>query len=145
MMPKALHARLRSAIQRAGQENARVVMNDNAGSRWPLPFFTLEVHPVSGVEQQTFLVCFIDVEKNSQKTANSERLALLRAAELEDKFDAPRIQFEQLVHNLERSAEMEKGINDELRATSEDHISLQEKLQSLSEVFWRSTAIFGMT
>jgi predicted nucleic acid-binding Zn-ribbon protein len=69
----------------------------------------------------------------------------LRAAELEDKFDALRIQFEQLVHNLERSAEMEKGINDELRATSEDHISLQEKLQSLSEVFWRSTAIFGMT
>jgi two-component system CheB/CheR fusion protein len=142
MAPQRTRTKLRSAIQRASQENARAVITggriDHDGG---VLSFSIDVQPVSSERDTLFLVCFIDEPmregRAGQPTAASDTP---RVVELELELDATRMELQGAIRNLEFSSEEQKGINqealsvnEEFQAANEELLTSKEELQSLNE------------
>ena len=142
MAREGVRTKLRSAIQRASQENARIVVSGgrtrhdgNAGS------FSIAVQPVPGEGEELLLVCFIDEPKQEPSRPRPGTPGdATRAAELEQELEATRTELRDAIRDLETSNEEQKAVNEEalsvneeFQSTNEELLTSKEELQSLNE------------
>ena len=142
MAREGVRAQLRSAVQRASRDNARVVMpggrmNDDAGAS----SFHIVVEPAPGEREDLLLVCF--VEEPLPKLAGSADVTpadVPRVVELERELEATKIELQNAVRSLETSSEEQMAINEETlsvneeyQSTNEELLASKEELQSLNE------------
>jgi two-component system, chemotaxis family, CheB/CheR fusion protein len=135
-----IRIRLRSAIQRATQENLRIVVEGGRANQGASAF-NIAVHPVLGEGEHLLLVCFIDAPVHEQKKGRrATPLDATRVAELEQELEATRIELLGAIRNLELSSEQQKAINEEAlsvneeyQSTNEELLTSKEELQSLNE------------
>jgi two-component system, chemotaxis family, CheB/CheR fusion protein len=142
MAREGTRTKLRSAIQRAGQENARVVV---AGGRTShngdALSFSIAVEPVRSEGEELLLICFVDEPKREPKRAHpATPRDVSRVAELEQELEATRTELQGAIRNLEISSEEQKAINEEalsvneeFQSTNEELLTSKEELQSLNE------------
>jgi two-component system CheB/CheR fusion protein len=142
MARKSIRTRLRSAIQRAGQDNVRIVLAGVHGQRdGDAGSFSIAVQPVLSKGEELLLICFIDepehVQTQSRSVAPHEAS---RVVELEQELEATRIELTGAIRNLEVSSEEQKAINEEAlsvneeyQSTNEELLTSKEELQSLNE------------
>ena len=142
MVRQDMRTKLRSAIQRASQENERVVVTGGRVTKGgdALPF-NIAVQSVSSEGETLQLICFIDEPKNEtkQSLSASPRQAS-EVAELERDLEAARAELEGAIRNLEISGEEQRAINEEAlsvneenQSTNEELLASKEELQSLNE------------
>ena len=134
--------KLRSALQQAGQQNARIVVaggqithNGEAAS------FSIEVRPAQCDGEELLLVCFVDEPQREQRSggpAGADDLA--RVAELKQELEATRTELHGAIRDLETSGEEQKAINEEAlsvneeyQSTNEELVTSKEELQALNE------------
>jgi two-component system CheB/CheR fusion protein len=137
-----IRAKLRSAIQQAGQGNSSIVVaggeiiRDGAAQS-----FNIAVQPVSFDGNDLCLVCFIDAPKR-QKAGDSPATSedVSRAGELQQELETTRTELQAAIRNLEISSEEQKAINEdalsdneEFQSTNEELRTSKEELQSLNE------------
>jgi two-component system, chemotaxis family, CheB/CheR fusion protein len=134
--------KLRSAIQRALRENARIVV---AGGRAKLDgnpgSFSIAVQPVLSDGEELLLICFIDEQRHEQERGLPTKLRdVPGVAELEQELEATRTELQAAIRNLEISGEEQKAINEEalsineeFQSTNEELLTSKEELQSLNE------------
>jgi two-component system CheB/CheR fusion protein len=142
MAREGVRTKLRSAIQRASQDNARVVIpggrvrqGGNAVS------FNIDVRPVSSDGEELWLVCFVDApEPERTRTRGITPRDVPRVAELEQELEATRMELQGAIRNLEVSNEEQKAVNEEalsvqeeFQSTNEELLTSKEELQSLNE------------
>src|SRR6185437_13186165 len=122
MARQGLRTKLRSAIQRAGQENARIVipggrMSDDGDAA----SFSIAIEPVQNDGEKLLLICFIDrpePERERSRAAAPGNVA--RVAELEQELDAMRTELQGAIRDLDLSNEEQKAINEEALSVNEE-------------------------
>ncbi len=142
MAREGLRTKLRSAIQRATQENARVVVGggrvkQNGGT----VSFSIDVQPVPSESEELLLVCFVEAPKDGQNTtAAIPPRDAPRVTELERELEATRAELQGAIRDLEISVEEHRAandealsINEEYQSTNEELLTSKEELQSLNE------------
>ena len=143
MARQGMRTKLRSAIQRASQENARIVVaggrtnhDGNPGS------FSIAVQPVLSEGEELLLICFVDEPKQEQQTRSPDRSAeTFRGSPSSSRNSKPPEPSSQgAIRNLEISSEEQKAINEEAlsvneeyQSTNEELLTSKEELQSLNE------------
>ncbi len=142
MAREGVRNKLRSAIQQAGQENARIVIGGgrtehDGHSR----SFSIAAQPVLNEGEELMLIGFIDEPQSEKKSVRPTKpREASRVAELEQELEATRTELQGAIRNLEISTEAQKGIieetlsvNEEFQATNEELLASKEELQSLNE------------
>ncbi len=142
MAREGMRTKLASAIQRASQENTRIVaaggrMNHNGDAL----SFSIAVQPVPSEGEELLLVCFVDEPGHGQKRERPlTPRDVSRVAELEQELAATRAELQGAIRNLEISSEEQKAINEEalsvneeFQSTNEELLTSKEELQSLNE------------
>ena len=144
MAREGMRTKLRSAIQRSIQENARIVVpggrigGNGNGDAQP---FNIAVQPTSSDGEELLLICFIDQplqeSKEGRRSASGDTP---RVKELEKELEATRTELKGAIHNLEISGEEQKAtneealsVNEEFQSTNEELLTSKEELQSLNE------------
>jgi two-component system CheB/CheR fusion protein len=136
-----IRIRLRSAIQRATQENLRIVV-EGGRTNQAASAFNIVIHPVLSEGENLLLVCFIDEPAHEQKKGRRRATPLdtTRVAELEQELEATRTELLGAIRDLEISSEQQKAINEEAlslneeyQSTNEELLTSKEELQSLNE------------
>lgn len=142
MAPQSMRAKLRSAIQRVSQENARVIVkgariepNDHTIS------FSIDAQPVQSDGEELLLICFIDEPiPEERKDLPGKPESNPRIVELEQELAATRMELQGAIHNLEIATEEQKAVNEEalsvneeFQSTNEELLTSKEELQSLNE------------
>jgi len=143
MARQGLRTKLRSAIQQARQQNARVTVPGGQTEHDGKPgSFGIAVQPVPGEGGDLLLICFIDDPKpqesiHARPTAPGE---VVHVAALEQELDATRAELQGAIRNLEISNEEQKAINEEalsvneeFQSTNEELLTSKEELQSFNE------------
>ncbi|MFN4354789.1 chemotaxis protein CheB [Parvibaculum sp.] len=141
MARKDLRVKLRSAIQKAQQENARVSIAGGTTGEGPPVSFRIEALPVVNDGEELVLVCFVDEPKLEPRANAIVRLEdISRVAELEQELESTRNELQGAIHDLELSSEEQKAINEEAlsvneeyQSTNEELLTSKEELQSLNE------------
>ncbi|WP_347546869.1 chemotaxis protein CheB [Roseomonas sp. CAU 1739] len=142
MAPPALRSRLRTAIQKAGEGRARIILPGGRTQQDGTPTrFNIDVRPVLHDGETLFLICFVDAPAlmaTPGAAAGSKELP--RATELEQELEATRQELQAAIHNLERAADEQKtihdealSINEEYQSANEELLTSKEELQSLNE------------
>ncbi|MEO3429596.1 chemotaxis protein CheB [Pelagibius sp. CAU 1746] len=142
MVPERTRIKLRSAIQRASQDNQRVVVAGGKSDRTgPVESFSIAVQPIRTKGEELMLVCFLDRPRQEQaaeqpaagKTPPRERA-------LEQELEATTRELEDAIRSLEISGEEQRAVNEELlsvneeyQSTNEELLTSKEELQSLNE------------
>jgi two-component system CheB/CheR fusion protein len=142
MVRQGLRTKLRSAIQQAREQNARVVVaggrtvhNGNATA------FQIAAQPVRNDGEDLLLVCFIDAPgPDLTLDVRAPPGDGAQVAALEKELDATRAELQIAVRDLETSNEEQKAINEEAssineeyQSTNEELLTSKEELQSLNE------------
>jgi len=139
---QGLRAKLASAIQRASQQNARIVI---AGGRSNLDSdtasFSIDVRPVTSDGDELLLICFVDEKLQEEMQARPVTAAEASlVARLEQELEATRTELQGAIRSLEISSEEQKAINEEAlsineeyQSTNEELLTSKEELQSLNE------------
>jgi two-component system, chemotaxis family, CheB/CheR fusion protein len=142
MARPGLSGRLRSAIERANQENARVVATGARLSDDDAPPFSVVAQPAPGDGEGLLLISFIEEPRNEPgaRFAAPEPEDASQIAELERELEAMRAELAEAVRNLDISTEEQKAINEEAlsvneeyQSTNEELLTSKEELQSLNE------------
>ena len=142
MAREGLRTKLRSAIQKCHQENARVVMPGGVITDQGRDIaFNLDVRAVPVDGEDLLLICFVEVPLGDLKrgaAVSAEETP--RVAELEGELEAMRAELQAAIRNLELSNEEQKAINEEAlsiqeeyQSTNEELLTSKEELQSLNE------------
>jgi two-component system, chemotaxis family, CheB/CheR fusion protein len=142
MAREGVRAKLRSAIQRALRENARIVIpggrtKGEAGAS----SFSIVVTPAPREREGLLLVCFVEEREADVAVGGSVAPAdVPRVVELERELEATKIELQDAVRNLETSSEDQMAINEEAlsvneeyQSTNEELLASKEELQSLNE------------
>jgi two-component system, chemotaxis family, CheB/CheR fusion protein len=142
MARQGVRTKLRSAIQQASQDKARIVIAGGRINEDGLDgTFSIAVHPFRHDGEELFLICFINdpnirLPRGKADTARD----VPRVAELERELEATRTELQGAIHNLEISGEEQKAINEEAlsvqeeyQSTNEELLTSKEELQSLNE------------
>lgn len=142
MARQSLRSKLKSAIQQALKENARVVLpGGRLTHNGKAVLFNIDVRPVRNEGEQLLFICFIDEPKSEKKTGNlvSSR-NVTHVAELESELEATKTELKDAIHNLEIANEDQRAINEEAssvneeyQSTNEELLTSKEELQSLNE------------
>jgi two-component system CheB/CheR fusion protein len=142
MAHKDIRNKLRSALQQASQQNARIVVpggrithNGEATS------FSIDVRPTQSDGEELLLVCFVGNQQREQRSGSPVNVAdVSRVAELEQELKATRAELQGAIRDLETSGEEQKAINEEAlsvneeyQSTNEELLTSKEELQSLNE------------
>ena len=142
MAREGVRTKLRSAVQRALHENARVIVPDGRtkGGAGPSSF-SIVVIPAPRDREDLLLVCF--VEEPEPQVGRSGSMApadVPRVVELERELEATKTELRSAVRNLETSSEEHMAINEEAlsvneeyQSTNEELLASKEELQSLNE------------
>jgi two-component system CheB/CheR fusion protein len=135
LAPKDMRAKLRSAIQRAGEAKARVtVTGGRMNQSGHAVSFNIGVQPVSSDGEDLLLICFVDAPpKDSDRGRPVARRNLARVADLEQELEATRAELQGAVRNLEISAEEQRAINEEALSVNEEYQSTNEELETSKE------------
>ena len=142
MAREGMRTKLRSAIQRAVQENTRVVVQGGQIGRGDdTQSFSIAVQPILSEGEELLLICFIDEPPQASKGGRrSPSQDAPRISELEKELEVTRTELEGAIHNLEISGEEQKAINEEalsvneeFQSTNEELLTSKEELQSLNE------------
>jgi two-component system CheB/CheR fusion protein len=137
-----MRPKLRAAILRAGQENARVVVAGGPANDKPdAPWFDIAVQPVLSDGAKLLLICFVDEPADRRRqVAPVSAGDVSRVAELEFELQAVKKELEGAIRNLELSSEEQSAINEEalsvneeFQSTNEELLASKEELQSLNE------------
>lgn len=137
-----IRTRLRSAIQQAGQDNARIVVAGGEITRdGDAQSFNIAVQPVTFDGSTLFLVCFVDAPKHRNTSGGhtaSEDVS--RVEELQQELESTRTELQAAIRDLEISSEEQKAINEdalsdneEFQSTNEELRTSKEQLQSMNE------------
>jgi len=142
MVRQGARTKLRSAIQQASQDNARITVAGGRMSHDGHPAsFSIDVQPVLSDGEKLLLICFIEQPMQEQKqglpvTARS----IPRVADLELELEATKTELRGAIRNLEISSEEQRAINEEAlsvneeyQSTNEELLTSKEELQSLNE------------
>jgi two-component system, chemotaxis family, CheB/CheR fusion protein len=142
MAREGIRTKLRSAIQRAFEENTRIVVpGGRLNSDGNDLSFSIAVQPVPVEGDELMLICFVDEPKDMRKR---ERVVgprnVSRVAELELELEVTRTELEGAIHSLEISSKEQKAINEEalsvneeFQSTNEELLTSKEELQSFNE------------
>jgi two-component system, chemotaxis family, CheB/CheR fusion protein len=141
---RELRTKLRSAIQRAIQDNARATVDGVHGSHGGGTLtFSIAAQPLVSEGEELLLICFIDQpapESESRQPLAASPAEASRVAELERELDATRTELQSAIRNLEISSEEQKvineealSVNEEYQSTNEELVTSKEELQSLNE------------
>ena len=142
MARQGLRTKLRSAIQKCHQENARVVVPGGRITDQGRDIaFNLDVHMVPVEGEDLLLICFVEVPaRDARRGTNVTAEETPRVAELEGELEATRTELQAAIRNLELSNEEQKAINEEAlsiqeeyQSTNEELLTSKEELQSLNE------------
>lgn len=142
MAREGVRTRLRSAIQRACQENVRIVVAGGRMSRaGDAPAFSIAVQPVLSEGEELLLVCFIDEPKHQGRRGRPTTAGeVSRVAELEQELDVTRTELQGAIRALDISNDEQRAINEEalsvneeFQSTNEELLTSKEELQSLNE------------
>jgi two-component system CheB/CheR fusion protein len=135
LAPDEIRAKLRSAIQRAGEANARVtVTGGRTNQNGHAASFNIEVQPVASDGEDLLLVCFVDAPpRESNGGRPVPRRDSVRVAELEQELEATKAELQGAIRNLEISAEEQKAINEEASSVNEEYQSTNEELETSKE------------
>jgi two-component system CheB/CheR fusion protein len=142
MARPGLRTKLRSAIQKCHQEDARVVVpGGSVTDRGQEIAFNLDVHKVPVEGEDLLLVCFVEAPAQEPKHGGkASAKETPRVAELETELEATRAELQAAIRNLELSNEEQKAINEEAlsiqeeyQSTNEELLTSKEELQSLNE------------
>ena len=141
MVNDSMRSKLRSAIQRAGQEKSHVaVSGGQVNYDGQSIAFGIAVQPVLGEGEELFLICFIDEPKSQRQNGPPVPADISKLAELERELEATRSELKVAIRNLEISGEEQKAINEEalsvneeFQSTNEELLTSKEELQSLNE------------
>jgi two-component system, chemotaxis family, CheB/CheR fusion protein len=135
MVPKDLRARLRSAIQQAGEANARITMpGGQMKEDGHTVSFNIDVRPASSDGEDLLLICFVDTPPSgSNRDRPVTHRDLARVTELERELEATRTELQGAIRNLEVSAEEQKTINEEALSINEEYQSTNEELETSKE------------
>ena len=142
MAREGVRTKLRSAVQRALHENARVVMPDGRtkGGAGPSSF-SIVVIPAPRDREDLLLVCFVEEpEPQVGRNGSVAPADVPRVVELERELEATKTELQSAVRNLEISSEEHMAINEEAlsvneeyQSTNEELLASKEELQSLNE------------
>jgi len=142
MADQDIRNKLRSALQQASQQNARIVVpggrithNGEANS------FSIDVRPTQSDGEELLLVCFVgDQQPRARPVGPIGAADVPRVAELEQELEATRVELQGAIRSLETSGEEQKAINEEAlsvneeyQSTNEELLTSKEELQSLNE------------
>ena len=142
MVHQGMRTKLRSAIQLASQEYARIVVPGGRTSHGGNPgSFSIAVQSVLSEGEELLLICFIDEPKEERRRGRATAAGdVPRVAELERELEATRTELEGAIRNLEISNEEQKAtneealsVNEEYQSTNEELLTSKEELQSLNE------------
>ena len=142
MVHQGMRTKLRSAIQLASQEYARIVVPGGRTSHGRNPgSFSIAVQSVLSEGEELLLICFIDEPKQERRQGRPTAPGdVPRVAELERELEATRTELEGAIRNLEISNEEQKAANEEAlsnneeyQTTNEELLTSKEELQSLNE------------
>ncbi|MGC2225229.1 MAG: chemotaxis protein CheB, partial [Methylocella sp.] len=142
MTCEVVRNKLRSAIQRASQKNARIVVAGAHANHDGHPnSFSIAVRRVLSEGEELLLICFVDEPKHEQKRGQLiPPWDVIRVAELEQELDSTRTELQAAIRDLEISSEEQKAVNEEAlsvneeyQSTNEELLTSKEELQSLNE------------
>ena len=142
MAHQDLRIKLRSALQKASQDNARVVVAGGRVTHNGSPIsFGIDVQPVQSQGEELLLICFVDEPTTSRTPGlpvTSQELP--RVAALEQELEITRTELQSAIRNLEVSGDEQKAINEEALSVNEEYqsaneelLTSKEELQSLNE------------
>ena len=135
MAREGVRTKLRSAVQRALHENARVVMPDcrTKGGIGPSSF-SIVVIPTPRDREDLLLVCFVE-EPEPQVGRNGSMVPVdvPRVVELERELEATKTELQGAFRNLEISSEEQMAINEEALSVNEEYQSTNEELLASKE------------
>ncbi len=131
--------RLRRALQRAAQEDARITVP--AARDGQRAAFEIEVQPIVHEGERLLLICFQDnAARHAGGAAAVPAADRPRVAELEHELAQLRTELQNATHDLETSSQEQKAINEEalsvneeFQSTNEELLTSKEELQSLNE------------
>jgi two-component system CheB/CheR fusion protein len=142
MAREGVRARLRSVVQRAVRDNARIAMlggriNGEAGAS----SFRIVVEPAPNEHEDLLLVCFVDEPKPEAAGSGSVSAAdVPRVRDLERELEATKVELQSALRSLETSSAEQMAINEEalsaneeFQSTNEELLASKEELQSLNE------------
>ena len=135
MAREGVRTKLRSAIQRALHENARVVMPDcrtkgGIGSS----SFSIVVIPAPRDREDLLLICFVEEpEPLVGRNGGAVAADMSRVAELERELEATKTELQSAFRNLEISSEEQMAINEEALSVNEEYQSTNEELLASKE------------
>ena len=143
MLAKPLQTKLRSAIQRSGQQQKRIV---TAGGQVTIDGkeaqFSIQVEPTESEGQPLFLICFVDepATKPRRKDSAETPEANSRIIALESELEVTKAELNGAIRDLEISGEEQRAINqesasfnEENQSANEELLTSKEELQSLNE------------
>jgi two-component system CheB/CheR fusion protein len=142
MVPASVRVKLRSAIRKAGLENARVSLDGGHIERdGHTHRFKLAVQPVRNGEDTLFLICFIEkMGEGKSPSVVTRGRNNGREGELERELEVTKTELRGAILDLELSGEEQKAINEdalsvneEFQSTNEELLTSKEELQSLNE------------
>jgi two-component system CheB/CheR fusion protein len=136
MAREGLRVKLRSAIQRAKQDHARVTVTGAQLKRNECPVgVSITVLPVEGDHQDLFLVSFVDdpTPKLSPVKPLKSAADASRVAQLEHELAATREDLQSAIRDLEMANEEQKAINEEAMSVNEEYQSTNEELETSKE------------
>ncbi len=142
MTREGVRNKLRSAIQRASQENARIVVAGAHANHDGHPnSFSIAVQPVLSEGEQLLLICFVVEPKHEQKRGHLIPSGdVVRVTELEQELESTRTELQAAIRNLEILSDEQKAVNEEAlsvneeyQSTNEELLTSKEELQSLNE------------
>ncbi len=142
MARQGVRAKLRSAVQRALRDNARVVISGGRSDGYAgASSFRIVVEPTTSEREDLLLVCFVEEPARELAVGGSLTPAVLpRVVELELELDATKIELQNAIRSLETSSEEQMtineealSINEEYQSTNEELLASKEELQSLNE------------
>jgi len=142
MARESVRPKLKSAVQRALRDNARVVMPGGQikGEAGALSY-QIVIEPAPGKHEDLLLVCFVEAPAPQIVVGGAVSAAdVPRVAELARELEATKAELQGAIHNLETSGEEQMAINDEAlsvneeyQSTNEELLASKEELQSLNE------------
>lgn len=134
MAREGLRGKLRSAIQRAKQDRARVTVTGaqvkrNGGSVG----VSITALPVESDGEGLLLVSFVDDPAPEPRSARPVKSDTSRVAQLEQELEATRQDLQSAIRELEIANEEQKAINEEAMSVNEEFQSTNEELETSKE------------
>jgi two-component system CheB/CheR fusion protein len=142
MAREGVRSKLKSAVQRALRDNARVAAPGGPiKGEADASSFQIVVEPAPGKRDDLLLVCFVEAPAAEAVVSGGVPPAdVPRVVELERELEATKAELQSAIRNLETSSEEQMAINDEAlsvneeyQSTNEELLASKEELQSLNE------------